>query len=117
MSRQEDPWQVDGVTAATRLAAEAAAARDGLTLGAWIDAAIRDAAATPERAVPGSGDDILAALDALARRIDAAEAATHRAIAPLRERLALLSQQLAEIEAATATGDGKATGPGPDPSG
>jgi hypothetical protein len=117
MSGQDDPWQVDGVSAATRLAAEAAAARDGLTLGAWIDAAIRNAPAAPERAVPVSGDDILAALDVLAHRIDAAEAATHRAIAPLRERLALLSQQLAEIEAATAAGDGKAAGSASDPAG
>lgn len=97
----DEAWPVDGVSDAARAAAEAAAARGGQRLGDWIEAAIRDAAAKP----PATMADIVVAIDALGARIAAAEESTRRAVAPLRDRLARLSQQLAEIEQAMGTAD------------
>lgn len=38
------PWNVRGVTEESRSAARLAARREGVTIGAWLDRAIRDAA-------------------------------------------------------------------------
>ena len=99
----DDPWPVAGVTVDAREAAATAAAAEGRAIGAWSEAAIRDAAAA-DPAVTGSPPDgvstaaIVAAIEALGSRIAAAEQATRQAVAPLQDRLDRLSRALAEIE-------------------
>lgn len=98
----DGPWQVDGVSDTARQAAEAAARRDGLDIGPWMERAVREAARAPKGSVTVTTQDIVAALDALSERIAAAEASTQQLVAPLRDRLDALSRQLAEIEQAAA---------------
>jgi hypothetical protein len=99
----DEPWPVAGVTADAREAAATAAAAEGRAVGAWIEAAIRDAVAMDHVVTGGRQDgvstaDIVAAIEALGSRIAAAEHATRQAVAPLQDRLDRLSLELAEIE-------------------
>lgn len=112
MSDREEIWQVDGVSLAARQAAMTAAADDAMTLGEWIEQAVRDAAQPGAAPVAGASmAEIAAAIDTLSARIAAAEETTRRSVEPLRLRLAELSNRLAEIErAATLFSDGDDTG-------
>ncbi len=96
MTKSDDPWQLDGVTKAAREAAERAAAREGVNLGAWLEAAIREVAAEDGGQV--SADDIVAAIETLSAHIAATETAAQESLAPLRDRLESLSLQIADIE-------------------
>jgi len=114
MNDPDDHWQIDGVSDEARQAAIDAAGRDGVALGDWIEFSIRDAVSTH-----GTVADIVKAIEALSERIVAAEERTRLSIEPLRERLAELSRQIAEIEHAerrfgdgddAAAADGEMTG-------
>ncbi|MBM3560129.1 MAG: hypothetical protein FJX53_09715, partial [Alphaproteobacteria bacterium] len=57
MNERKIPWSIKGVSDDSREAARAAAEAEGLTVGAWLDLAIRNAAAREL----GAGDGVDAA--------------------------------------------------------
>ena len=100
MAVSDEPWQIDGVSAEARAAAEAAAAHEGLDLGAWLDAAIREAAEAGAAGHPTT--PVVAAIDALNDRVAIVEAAAQQSLEPLRDRLSRLLHRIAELEHAAA---------------
>jgi localization factor PodJL len=122
------PWSVKGVEPEAREAAKIAARRAGLTVGQWLSQTIRSAAteqlrsggramAPPDSAAPAnaaSGTDgmtghaaqppaptmqaIFESIQKLSSRLEADEAKTSAAIAPLADQVDHLAKQLDEVK-------------------
>lgn len=93
---RESGWAVRGVSAETQNAARLAARRAGLTLGEWVNQALRTAAMTELKspAVPAlTHEDALRAILAQLEKRDADAAATAATIAQLAGQVAELRQR------------------------
>ncbi|MEQ8399051.1 SEL1-like repeat protein [Thalassobaculum sp.] len=115
MARQATAWSVKGVDQATRDIARRASQAAGVTIGEWIDQAIRadaqvhgdsdpaeskaDALPTPasSRAI-ASGRVSLSTVDQLASRLDAADARLDAAMRPIAYALQDIAQRLVAVE-------------------
>ncbi len=110
MSRHGTAWSVKGVDQATRDIARRASQAAGLTIGEWIDQAIRadaeargetvaeDESAPSVPAVAGPGRVSIATVDALAARLDAADARFDAAMRPVAYALHDIAERLVALE-------------------
>lgn len=115
MNDRKIPWSLKGVSDDAREAARAAAEAEGMTVGAWLDLAIRNAAgrelgandgpakppvddpaAAP--AAPAADDPLLAAIRGIARQIDDADARARASVEPLAEAVDELRRRLEKME-------------------
>jgi localization factor PodJL len=124
--KSSSPWSVKGVEPEAREAAKMAARRAGVPLGVWLSSVIRRTAtdqlksggataaaqasmdARPDAAEsnpPGghrppalTTEAVLESINRLAAKIEASEARTSEAIAPLAEKVQSLSQQIEAVK-------------------
>ncbi|MBM3535142.1 MAG: hypothetical protein FJX60_19135 [Alphaproteobacteria bacterium] len=116
------PWSVKGVERPTRETARQAAQAAGMTVGAWIEQAIRShetllAAAAPE-AEPAAG--VLAAAQraevrSLEAGVESAESRAGDMVIPVALKVQELAHRLVEIEQARVAGRTRAASPTPEP--
>lgn len=110
------PWSVKGIERDARDAAKAAAQREGLTVGEWLNQIIYTAgdpnAAPTEGEIEGlKARDLAAAIEHLSRRIASAEAKSAAAVEHLARSLGGAVERLQRIERAEpVVGDGESLG-------
>lgn len=98
-TKRDAAWGIRGVSPETQNAARLAARRAGLTLGEWVDQALRAAAMNELKgpAVPApTQEDTLRAILAQLEKRDAEAAAASAAVAQLSAKVDQLSQQQAQ---------------------
>ena len=117
MASPEMPWSVKGVGAKARAAAKAAAAAEGLTIGAWLERTIKRISEL-ERDDPAAAGDVsrearalMAAIETLSARIEATGYGGAATLEPLHDTLADLLDRLEKLETSFAPG-GSARDPG-----
>ena len=117
MNERKIPWSIKGVADDAREAARAAAEADGLTVGAWLDLAIRNAAGRelgasdgigegeaeqagnrPVAPAPPADDPLLAAIRGIAQQIDEADARARASVEPLADAVDELRRRLERME-------------------
>jgi len=105
------PWSVKGIERDARETAKAAAQREGMTLGEWLNQMIYSAG-DPNAAVPPANDvdglkarDIAAAFEHLTRRIAGAEARSTDAVESLARSLGGVVERLQRMERARNPGE------------
>lgn len=101
------PWSVKGIEKDAREAAKAAAQREGMTVGEWLNQIIYTAG--DPNAAPTSGEieglkarDLAAAIEHLSRRISAAESKSAQAVENLARSLGGAVERLQRMERAEA---------------
>lgn len=105
------PWSVKGIERDARETAKAAAQREGMTLGEWLNQMIYSAG-DPNAAAPPANDvdglkarDIAAAFEHLTRRIAGAEARSTDAVESLARSLGGVVERLQRMERARNPGE------------
>jgi len=115
MNERKIPWSIKGVADDAREAARAAAEAEGLTVGAWLDLAIRNTAgrelgahdraseaneAGDRQIVAASAADepLLAAIRGIAQQIDDADARARASVEPLAAAVDDLRRRLERME-------------------
>ena len=112
------PWSVKGIDRATRATAKKAAAAEGLTLGAWIDRAVLESAQTNQTTESRHADEpfaegVVAALETLVDRAEAAEARTAALLEPVRDAVDRLDNRLTNGGAPPSADSGASPAPAP----
>ncbi len=105
------PWSVKGIDRDARETAKAAAQREGMTLGEWLNQMIF-AAGDPNAAPPAANDleglkarDIAMAFEHLTRRVSTAEAKSAEAVESLARSLGGVVERLQRMERARNPGE------------
>jgi hypothetical protein len=117
------PWSVKGVDRATREMARQAAQAAGMTVGAWIEQAIRShemVLAARREAEPDPAAEVMAAAQradvrALESGVERMESRTGDMVIPVALKVQELAHRLVEIEQARVAGRARPVEPAPEP--